>query len=54
MQERSLLMKLKIKTAEIKKLLDIKDIDFPKYSTQIMNLANQNSQDQMLSGNYPT
>lgn len=34
----------KIKTNEIKKLLNVENIEFPKYTTQIMNLANQNAQ----------
>jgi len=36
--------KIKIKNDEIKKLLGIDSPDFPKYSTQILNLANQNAQ----------
>lgn len=36
--------KIKIKNDEIKKLLDIDSPDFPKYSTQILNLANRNAQ----------
>ena len=34
----------KISNVEIKKLLGALDLDFPKYSTQIINLANQNAQ----------
>ena len=37
-------MKIKIKNAEIQKTLSGKEIEYPKYTTQIMNLANQNSQ----------
>ena len=37
-------MKLALKNEEIYKLFKIKTIEFPKYTTQIMNLANQNSQ----------
>ncbi len=36
--------KVKIENAEIKELLGAKSFEFPKYSTQIMNLANQNAQ----------
>ncbi|MFQ5605152.1 MAG: MjaI family restriction endonuclease [bacterium] len=36
--------KLKLSNDEIKVLLGCKSYDFPKYSTQIINLANQNSQ----------
>jgi len=35
---------VKIKNSEIKKLLDIEAYQFPKYSTAIINLANQNAQ----------
>ena len=37
-------MKIKIKNEEIRKHLNIETPDFPKYSTQILNLANQNAQ----------
>ena len=37
-------MELKIKNEEIRKLLNIKSPEFPKYATQILNLANQNAQ----------
>lgn len=36
--------RLKIPNDEIKELLGSEPTDFPKYSTQIINLANQNSQ----------
>lgn len=36
--------KIKIKSKEVKELLGITAFDFPKYSTQILNLANQNAQ----------
>ncbi len=36
--------RIKISNEEIKKLLGAKSFDFPKYSTQILNLANQNAQ----------
>lgn len=36
--------KLKISNAEIKELLGAETFEFPKYSTQILNLANQNAQ----------
>jgi uncharacterized protein YukE len=36
--------KLKLTNEEIKELLGGKSLDFPKYSTQILNLANQNAQ----------
>jgi uncharacterized protein YukE len=37
-------MELKIKTEEIRELLGIDAPQFPKYATQILNLANQNAQ----------
>lgn len=37
-------MKIKIPNAEIQGLLSGKGYEYPKYSTQIMNLANQNAQ----------
>tara|TARA_Y100000768_G_scaffold198001_1_gene148814 strand:+ start:406 stop:984 length:579 start_codon:yes stop_codon:yes gene_type:complete len=37
-------MKLKIKNNEIQEIIKGEIIEFPKYSTQLMNLANQNSQ----------
>jgi len=37
-------MKIKIYNEEIKDLLGAKTFDFPKYSTQVINLANQNAQ----------
>jgi len=36
--------KIKISNKEIKELLDITTFEFPKYSTQIINLASQNAQ----------
>jgi hypothetical protein len=36
--------KFKLDNQEIRALLDIESLDFPKYSTQIINLANQNAQ----------
>jgi len=36
--------KVKITNEEIKDLLGAKSFEFPKYSTQILNLANQNAQ----------
>ena len=36
--------RIKIKNDEIRKLLGVDSPDFPKYSTQILNLANQNAQ----------
>ena|SRR5690554_5976488 len=38
------MIKLRIPNAEVVELLSDKTYSFPKYSTQIMNLANQNSQ----------
>ncbi len=35
---------LKLSNQEIRELLGAKSFDFPKYSTQIINLANQNAQ----------
>lgn len=37
-------MKVKISNKEIKECLGIKSPEFPKYTTQVLNLANQNSQ----------
>ncbi len=37
-------MELEIKFDELRKLMGIDSIQFPKYATQIINLANQNSQ----------
>ncbi len=37
-------MNIKIKTNEIRQLMEIESPEFPKYTTQILNLANQNSQ----------
>ena len=37
-------MKLKIANAEVQELLSGKKYSYPKYATQIMNLANQNAQ----------
>lgn len=36
--------KITIKNAEIQELLSGKQLEYPKYSTQIINLANQNAQ----------
>lgn len=37
-------MEFKIKSEEIRKLMEISAPEFPKYATQILNLANQNAQ----------
>ncbi len=37
-------MRLKLKNNEIQEIIKGEIIEFPKYSTQLMNLANQNSQ----------
>lgn len=37
-------MKIKLKTVEIQKYMSAPASEFPKYTTQLMNLANQNSQ----------
>ncbi|MCD6531439.1 MjaI family restriction endonuclease [bacterium] len=37
-------MEFKLKTDEIRKLMEIETPEFPKYATQIINLANQNAQ----------
>ncbi len=37
-------MRIKLRNAEIQEYLNIPGNEFPKYTTQIMNLANQNSQ----------
>jgi len=36
--------KLKIKNEEVSRLLDAEVVSFPKYATQLINLANQNAQ----------
>lgn len=36
--------KIKIKNSEIQEIITEKELSFPKYSTQLMNLANQNAQ----------
>lgn len=37
-------MKIKISNIEVQELLTNQTVEYPKYSTQIMNLANQNAQ----------
>ncbi|HCG76858.1 MAG: restriction endonuclease [Candidatus Omnitrophica bacterium CG1_02_41_171] len=37
-------MKIKLTNEEVRKYLDIESPEFPKYVTQILNLANQNAQ----------
>ncbi len=37
-------MEFKIKVEEIRRLMEIESPEFPKYATQILNLANQNAQ----------
>ena len=37
-------MEFKIKVSEIRRLMEIESPEFPKYATQIINLANQNAQ----------
>ena len=37
-------MKIKLSNEEIRKTLEIEEPSFPKYVTQIINLANQNAQ----------
>jgi len=37
-------MKVKIPNAVVQHLLTKKEINFPKYTTQLMNLANSNAQ----------
>lgn len=37
-------MKLKLSNEEIRKYLDIDSPEFPRYTTQLLNLANQNAQ----------
>lgn len=37
-------MEFKIKIEEIRRLMEIENPEFPKYTTQILNLANQNAQ----------
>jgi len=36
-------MKIKIPNAEVQHLLTEKAVSFPKYTTQLMNLANSNA-----------
>jgi hypothetical protein len=36
--------KIKIKNEEVTRLLDAEAVSFPKYTTQLINLANQNAQ----------
>ncbi len=37
-------MKIKLSSEKIKEILEIESPEFPKYTTQLINLANQNSQ----------
>ena len=37
-------MKINLSNEEIRKCLDIDTLEFPKYTTQLLNLANQNAQ----------
>lgn len=37
-------MEIKLKSEEIREYLNVPSYEFPKYTTQLMNLANQNSQ----------
>jgi len=37
-------MEFKIKTEEIRKLMEVEAPEFPKYATQILNLANYHAQ----------
>jgi hypothetical protein len=37
-------MKIKLSNEEIRKCLDIESLEFPRYTTQLLNLANQNAQ----------
>ena len=37
-------MEFKIKVEEIRRLMEVENPEFPKYATQILNLANQNAQ----------
>ena len=37
-------MQIKIKAEEIRRLMDVETPEFPKYVTQILNIANQNAQ----------
>ena len=39
-------MKIKLTNEEIRTYLNIETPEFPKYVTQIINLANQNAQEQ--------
>lgn len=42
-QKNNMTIKIKISNEEIKELINIEKIDFPKYTTQIINIANQNA-----------
>lgn len=44
MTERSMKTRIRIPFDEIKELLGTEKFEFPKYSTQLLNLANQNAQ----------
>lgn len=37
-------MRIKLSNEEIRRYLDIEALEFPKYTTQLLNLANQNAQ----------
>lgn len=37
-------MKIKLSNEEIRRYLDVEALEFPKYTTQLLNLANQNAQ----------
>ena len=37
-------MKINLSNEEIRKYLDIDTLEFPTYTTQLLNLANQNAQ----------
>jgi len=37
-------MKIKLSNEEIRKCLEIESLEFPRYTTQLINLANQNAQ----------
>ena len=48
-------MRFKLTSRELQGLVDAEPAEFPKYATQIINLANQNAQETgpVLSGSRP-
>ena len=44
MLDKGIRMRIKLKNAEIQEYVNAPASEFPKYTTQLMNIANQNSQ----------